>query len=66
MSKQVKFNSSQILLEFNLNNNLNISPIDNNSALQTTKLIHALYKSTEKKTWIKVDNNSISNRLGIG
>lgn len=50
----------------NLNNNLNISPIDNNSAMQTTKLIHALYKSTEKKTWIKVDNNSISNRLGIG
>tara|TARA_B100000965_G_scaffold389148_1_gene394480 strand:+ start:325 stop:1380 length:1056 start_codon:yes stop_codon:yes gene_type:complete len=49
----------------NLNNNLSISPVDNNSALETTKIIHALYKSNEKRSWIKVDNKSISNKLGL-
>lgn len=50
----------------NLNNKLIIPPVSNDSALQTTKIIHALYKSSENKSWIKVDNNSISNKLGIG
>ncbi len=48
-----------------LNNNLIIPPVDNESASQTTRIIHALYKSSETKSWIKVDNNSISNKLGI-
>ncbi len=50
----------------NLNNKLISSPVDNKSSLETTKIIHALYKSSENKSWIKVDNNSISNKLGIG
>lgn len=51
-------------LFYSLNNKKLISPIDNQSALETTKIIHALYLSDEKKSWIKVDNKSISNRLG--
>ena len=47
-----------------LNRNIIDSPVDNESALETTKIIHAIYLSDEKKSWIKVDNKSVSNRLG--
>lgn len=48
----------------NLDRNIIRSPVDNESALETTKIIHALYLSDEKNSWIKVDNKSVSNRLG--
>lgn len=50
----------------NLNQNKLFSPIDNYSALETTKIVHALYLSNEKKCWIKVDKKSVSSRLGMG
>ena len=33
-------------------------------AYRTSKLIHALYKSSEKKKWIKVSDKNLSNKLG--
>lgn len=52
-------------LFYNLNQNKLFSPIDNYSALETTKIVHALYLSNEKKCWIKVDNKSVSSKLGM-
>jgi len=54
------------LLFNNLNQKKLLSPIDNYSALETTKVVHALYLSNEKKRWVKVDNKSVSCRLGKG
>jgi UDP-N-acetyl-2-amino-2-deoxyglucuronate dehydrogenase len=39
-------------------------PVDVLSSRDTTHLIHALYKSSETKKWIKVDNKAISSKLG--
>ena len=33
-------------------------------SLNTTKLIHALYKSDEEKKWIDIRENPVSSRLG--
>lgn len=33
-------------------------------AIDTVKVVHALYKSDETKSWIQLDDNPVSNRLG--
>ena len=33
-------------------------------SIKTTQLIHALYKSDETKSWINLDDNPVSSRLG--
>ena len=43
----------------------NIKPLVNcKEAFETSKLIHALYKSSEKKAWVKVNENNLSAFLG--
>ena len=39
-------------------------PISAKSALQTSRLVHALYKSDELQDWVKLKDKPISNRLG--
>ena len=38
--------------------------VDCDEAYETSKLIHALYKSSESKKWIKVSNKNLSRYLG--
>jgi len=45
-------------------NNTNKSIISADESIKTTKLIHAMYKSDEEKTWIDLDKNPLSSRLG--
>ena len=33
-------------------------------AYETSKLIHAIYKSSENNRWIKVNNKNLSKKLG--
>lgn len=47
-----------------LKNNNFVAPVPANDGIETTKLIHALYESDEKKCWVKLSNNPLSNRLG--
>ena len=43
----------------------NLKPLVNcKEAYETSKLIHALYKSSEKKTWVKVNERNLSAFLG--
>ena len=43
----------------------NFKPLVNcKEAFETSKLIHALYKSSENKTWVKVKENNLSAFLG--
>ena len=39
-------------------------PISAKSALQTSRLVHALYKSDELQDWVKLKDRPISDRLG--
>ena len=39
-------------------------PISAKSALQTSRLVHALYKSDELQDWVKLKDKPISDRLG--
>ena len=41
-----------------------IPPISGMDSLQALSLVHALYSSDENRSWVKLDNNPISNRLG--
>ncbi len=43
----------------------NISPpISGTDSLPTVSLVHALYSSDENRSWVKLDNNPISKKLG--
>ena len=39
-------------------------PISGTDSLSTVTLVHALYSSDESKSWVKIDDNPISTRLG--
>ena len=47
-----------------LQNNSNIPPVSATDAIETTKFIHALYKSDEIQNWVNLKDNPISERLG--
>ena len=60
-------NSHSIVIEKifeNIKNKKNKFPITANEGYLTAKLIHALYKSDEKRSWINVTQNVRSSRLG--
>ncbi|PLX28268.1 oxidoreductase [Candidatus Parcubacteria bacterium] len=40
-------------------------PVTGSDAVESVKIIHALYKSQEDGTWVKLDDNPISSNLGI-
>jgi len=40
-------------------------PVDQDDCLQTLKLLHAFYRADEAGSWVNVDSNEESNRLGI-
>ena len=48
----------------NIKNNKKSFPISATDGYATANLIHSLYKSDEKKKWVKVTNNVKSSRLG--
>ncbi|AFS47862.1 NAD-binding Rossmann fold glucose/fructose oxidoreductase family protein [alpha proteobacterium HIMB5] len=61
-------NSHTIILDYAIKNILkknNKFPISLNDGYDTSILVHALYKSDEKRKWIKLSNNIKSNRLGV-
>ncbi len=45
-------------------NNENKPIISGEESLNTTRLIHAIYKSDEEKKWIELSQNPVSSRLG--
>ncbi len=45
-------------------NNENTEIISGRESLNTTRLIHAIYKSDEEKKWIDLSQNPVSSRLG--
>ena len=48
----------------NLQNGIYDAPISANDAINTTRVIHALYKSDEDQSWVKLADKPISGRLG--
>ena len=47
-----------------LKNNSIIPPVSAYDSIQTTRFVHALYRSDELKSWIHLNSNPISSRLG--
>lgn len=41
-----------------------VPPVSAEDAIQTTALVHALYRSEEQRGWVSLDNQPISERLG--
>lgn len=41
-------------------------PIGWQEVMPTVRLVHALYKSDEERTWVRLADNPVSNRLGVG
>ena len=61
-------NSHTIILDLAIKNVLSNKkqfPVTAIDGFLTANLIHALYKSDEKKNWIKVTKNVRSSRLGL-
>jgi predicted dehydrogenase len=48
----------------NLQSGKNEPPVSANDAINTTRVIHALYKSDEEQCWVKLADKPISSRLG--
>ena len=60
-------NSHEVLIEKTIENlkEGNVSPlIPIEESIQTTELVHALYSSDEKQSWVYLQDNPISKKLG--
>jgi len=49
----------------NLQKRINIPPVSSSESLFITRVIHAIYVSSETKKWVRINHNRIYNKLGF-
>ena len=58
------FGTSQLNVIDSLKNDCITPPVSAFDSIQTTRFVHAIYRSDELKSWVHLKDNPISTRLG--